>query len=68
MTSLLVTYGHLRSREVISGQLNPSYPKLQPCRKWNAHYARVFGLLQTLPGDFRSNVTSGSLPVTWDDV
>jgi len=41
----------------------------QPGRKWNAQYTRVLGLLQPLPGDFRSNdVTSGSLPVSWGHV
>jgi len=30
------------------------------CSKWNAQYMRLFALLQSLPGDFRSNdVTSG---------
>ena len=41
----------------------------QPCRKWNAQYTQVFGLLQPLSGEFLSNdVTSGSLPVTWGHV
>jgi len=57
---------HLRSRDVISCHVTASPCELQPCRKWNVQYTRVFGLLQPLPGDFRSNdVTSGSLPVTW---
>jgi len=60
-----VTSGHLRSRDVISCHVTASSGELQPCRKWNVQYTWVFGLLQQLPGDFRSNdVTSGSLPVT----
>jgi len=36
------------------------------CRKLNVQYMPVFGFLQTLPGDLRSNdVTFESLPVTW---
>jgi len=43
--------------------------ELQPCRNSNAQYTPVSGLLQPLPGVFRSNdVTSGSLPVTWGHV
>jgi len=57
-----VTSGHLRSRDVISCHVTASSCKLQPCRKWNAQCTPVFGLLQPLPGDFRSNdVTSGHL-------
>jgi len=53
-----VTWCHFLSRD--------SYYELQPCRKWNAQYTRVFGLLQPLAGDLRSSYnTSGSLPVTW---
>jgi len=64
-----VSSGHLRSRDVISGNVNASQCELQPCRKWNVQYTPVFGLLQPLPGDFRSNdVTPGSLPVTWGHV
>jgi len=65
MTSLP---GHLLSPEVIrviSCRVTASSCELQPCRKWNVQYTRVFGLLQPVPGDFQSNdVTSGSLPVT----
>jgi len=69
MTSLAVTYGHLRSRDVISCHVTASWCELQPCRKWNVQYSPVFYLLQPLPGDVRSNdVTSGSLPVTWGHV
>jgi len=61
-----VTSGHLRSRDVISGKVTASNCELQPCRKWNVQYTRVFSLLQPVPGDFRSNdVTSGSLAVKW---
>jgi len=61
-----VTFGHPRSRDVISYHVTASYCELQRCRKWNAYYMRVFSLLQPLPGDFRLNdVTSGSFPVTW---
>jgi len=61
--------GHFRSPEVtwhlFLSRHCPSC-ELQPCRKSNAQYTPVFGLLQPLPGDFRSNdVASGSLPVTW---
>jgi len=64
-----VTSGHLRSRNVISCHVTASSCELQPCRKWNVRYTPVFGLLQPLPGEFRSNdVTSGSLPVTWGHV
>jgi len=65
MTSLL---GHFWSPEVtwrLFCHVTASYCKLPLCRKWNVQYTRVFGLIQPLPGDFRSNnVTSGSLPVT----
>jgi len=65
MTSLRVTSGHLRLRDVISCHVTASSCELQPCKKWNAQYTWVFGLLQPLPGNFRSNdVTSRSLPVT----
>jgi len=61
-----VTSGQLRSRGVIFCYVTASSCELQPCRKWNVLYTPAFGLLQTLPGDFRQNdVTSGSLLVTW---
>jgi len=61
-----VTSGHLKSRDVISCNVTASSCELQACRRWNVHYTPVFGLLQPLPGDFRSNdVTSRSLPLTW---
>jgi len=64
-----VTSGQLKSRDVISCHVTASCCELHPCRRWNAQYTRVFGLLQPLPGDLRSNdVTSGSLPVTWGHV
>jgi len=66
-----VTSGKLRWRDVISCQVTASSCELQPCRKWNVPYTRVFGLLQPLPGDFRSNnVTSGNFrspEVKWRD-
>jgi len=69
LTSPRVTSGHLRSRDVISCHVTSSSCELQPCRKWNVQYTPVFGILQPLPGDFRSNdITSGSLPVTWGHV
>jgi len=69
MTSLPVTSGHLRSSDVISWHVTDSSCELQHCRKWNVQYTRVFGLIQPLPGDFRSNdVTSRSLAVFWDHV
>ena len=62
MTSLP---GHLRSREVISCHVNTSSYELQPCRSSNAAKTWLTGLLQPLPGDFRSNdhfgVTSGHM-------
>jgi len=65
---LRVTSGQLRLRDVISCHVTASC-ELQPCKKSNVQYTPVFGLLQPLPGDFRSNdVTSGSLPVTWGHV
>jgi len=66
---LRVTSSHLRSLDVISCHVTASSSKLQPSRKSNLQYTRVFGLLQPLAGDFRSNdVTSGSLPVTCNHV
>jgi len=65
MTSLPVTSGHVRSRDVICCHLNATSCKLLLCSSWNLHKMQVFGLLEPLPGDFRSNdVTSRSLPVT----
>jgi len=52
MTSLGITSGHLRSRDVISCHVTASSCELQHCRKWNVLYSPVFGLLQPLPGDF----------------
>jgi len=64
-----VNSGHLRSRDVISCHVTASSCELQHCRKWNAQYTRVFGLLQPLPGDLRSNdVADGSITVTWGHV
>jgi len=61
-----VTSSHLSSRHVVSCHVTASSCELQPCRKWNVQYTRAFGLLQPLPGDFRSNdFTSISLVVTW---
>jgi len=59
---LWVCSGHLRSRAVISCQVTDSSCELQNGRKWNVQYTVVFGVLQPLPSDFRSNdVTSGHL-------
>jgi len=69
MTSLPVTSGHLRSRDVISCHVTASSCELQPCRKSNPQYTPVFGLIQPLPGNFRSiDDTSGSLLVTCSHV
>jgi len=38
-----VTSDHLRSRDVISCHVTASTCELQPCRKWNVQYMRVFG-------------------------
>jgi len=68
-TSLPVTSGHLRSCYVIFCHLTASSCEQQPCRKLNTQNPLVFGLLQPLLGDIRSNdITSGSLPVTWGHV
>jgi len=57
--SLSVTSGQLSSRDIISCHVTASSCQLQPCMKSNAQCTPVFGLLQPLPGDFRSNdVTS----------
>jgi len=64
-----ITSGHLRLRDIISCHVSASSCGLQAGRKWNVRYTPVFGLLQPLPGDFRSNdATSGSPPVTWGHV
>jgi len=64
-----VTSGHLRSCDVISCHVTASFCELQPSWKWNVQYTQVFGPLQALPGDFRSNyVTSGSLSFTYGHV
>jgi len=61
-----VTFGHSRSLHGILCHVTAFSCWLQPCRKWNVQYKPVFGLLQPLPGDFRSyDDTSGSLSVTW---
>ena len=62
MTSLP---GNSRSRDVISRNVTATSRDLQPCRSSNVPNTPVFGILQPLPGDFRSkDVTSGSLPLT----
>jgi len=64
-----VTSAHLRWRDIISCHVTAFSYELLPCRKANTQHTPVFGLLQPLPGDFRSNnVTSGSLTVTWGHV
>jgi len=69
MTTFRATSTHLRSRDVISCHVTASCYELQPCRKSNAQHAPVFGVLQPLAGDFRSNdATSGTLPVSWGNV
>jgi len=50
-----VTSGHLRSQNVIFCHVTASSCELEPCKKLNAQYTPVFGLLQPLPVDFRSN-------------
>jgi len=62
MTSLPGNFPSPESRYVICCRVTASSCELQPCRKWNGHYTPVFGLLQQLSGDFRSNdITSGHL-------
>jgi len=61
-----VTSSHVRSCDVISCHVTATSCKLQHSRSSNVHKTRVLGLLQPLPGDFRSNdVTSGWFPVMW---
>jgi len=61
-----VTSAHLRSRDVIFCYVTASSCEQHPCWKWNVQYTPVFGLLQPVQSDFRSNdATSGSLSVTW---
>jgi len=65
----LVTSGHLRPRDVIFCHVTASSCELQPCRKWNAQYTRVFVRVQPPAAEFRSyDVTFESLPVTWGHV
>jgi len=52
---LSVTSGHLRSRDIIFCHVTASSCEPQLCKKWNVQYTQDFGLLQPLPGDFRSN-------------
>jgi len=52
------------SCDIISCHVTASSCELQPCRQSNTTKMPVFGFLQPLPGDFRSNDTSVSLPVT----
>jgi len=55
-----------RSRDVISCNVTATSSELQPCRSANVPKTWLTGLVQPLPGDFRSNdVTSGLLPVKW---
>jgi len=66
---LRITSGHVRSGDVIFCYVTETSSELQPCASWNAPKTWPIGLLQPLPGDFRSkDVTSGSLPVTWGQV
>jgi len=43
--SLPSHFRSLKSRDVISFHVTAYYCELQPCRKWNVQYTRVFGLL-----------------------
>jgi len=64
--SLPFTWGHVTSFSV-TWLPPPASHRL--CRKWNVQNTPVFGLLQPLSGDFRSNdVISRALPVTWGHV
>jgi len=64
ITWLLVNSGHQGSRDIIYCHVTASFCELQPCRKWSVQYTGVFGLLQPLPGDFRSNVVSSESLLT----
>jgi len=60
-----VTSGHLRSRDDLPVMWLPPFASYNLVGSQTQH-TLVFGLLQPLPGDFRSNdVTSGSHPVSW---
>ena len=66
MTSLP---GHFWSRHVISWHVTATSCELHPCRRSKVPKTLLMGVLQPLPGDFRSNdVTCGSLPVTYGHV
>jgi len=57
-----VTSRHVNSRDVICSNLTTTSCELQDCSSSNLPKTWCTGLLQPLPGDFRSNdVTSGSL-------
>jgi len=63
-----VTSGHVVSRKVISCHVNATFCELRPV-EGRTYPNLLIGLLQSLPGHFRSNdVSSGSLPVTWGHV
>ena len=65
MTSLPVTSGHFRSRDIISCHVTATSCELQPCRSSNVPKTSLIGLLQPVQGGFRLNeITSGSFPVT----
>jgi len=60
---------HVRSRDVISCHVTATSCELQPCRSSNVYKTQVDGLIQQLPGHFRSNYfTSGSFVITWGHV
>jgi len=64
MTSHLGPFDDVRSRD-ISCHVTATSCDLQSGRISNVHKTRLIGLLQPLPGDFRSNdVLSRSLSVT----
>jgi len=53
-----VTSGHVRPRNVISCHVTATSCELQASKTSNVPKTWLTGLLQPLPGDFRSNVTS----------
>ena len=65
MASLPGHFWPLEVTDVISCHVTASSCEQQSSRIRNVQYSLVFGLLQPLPVDFRSNdATSGSLSVT----
>jgi len=64
-----VTCGDMGSCDIISCHMTATSCELQPYRSSNIPQTEVFGLLQSLPGDFRWNDTTyRTLPVRWGHI